>query len=554
LIGFKSGSTHRGTWGYLLVIEHLGFYRARAVVQDAIHGIIPINEAEYYLIQTPFFRRLHDIKQLGLSNLVFPSATHSRFEHSLGVMHLASRVAQKVVEVSRRSSKVCSNLFHECSDRVYRAFVQVARFAGLLHDLGHLPFSHMLEDAVSDLVFNPAERGVSGEGLLRGLGEARARISEVGFGSKIHEAYTIYFTGKLIEIVEESGYENLGVLLGLALGSLNPSLVRVSEELLEDLGVRVEACRLVNNIISSGIVDVDRLDYLVRDAKYTGVIYGYIDIDRVLESLEVKVEGDSVVVKVPPKGFQPVEDVFDARFKMYKTVYYHHKFVGVQIALGNAFTQLLMEWDDLQPKPHSEVLENAGDLLNPVKLSNLIAGGLIYFDDVELLSMFKLMAFKGSRRGRRWAKSILHERHLLPVSLIKRVDEVIAEISRAAGGHVNLIVQELENVANDREVFEGVVERSIARKARELGLDPSEVKVEKTPRKVVRGIGGAPAGIAEASLYIRMLAEVASTPIILVHAYSDDEVVHASLYKERGRLRRAFVDELVGEVVARLRA
>jgi hypothetical protein len=67
----------------------------------------------------------------------------------------------------------------------------------------------------------------------------------------------------------------------------------------------------------------------VRDAKHTGVVYGYIDIDRVLESLEVKVEGDSVVVKVPPKGFQPVEDVFDARFKMYKTVYYHHKFVGV---------------------------------------------------------------------------------------------------------------------------------------------------------------------------------------------------------------------------------
>lgn len=61
-------------------------------------------------------------------------------------------------------------------------------------------------------------------------------------------------------------------------------MVKVSEELLEDLGVRVEAYRLVNNITLSGIVDVDRLDYLVRDAKHTGVIYGYIDIDRVLVS------------------------------------------------------------------------------------------------------------------------------------------------------------------------------------------------------------------------------------------------------------------------------
>ncbi len=534
------------------MVEDLGFYKARAVIQDSIHGVIPINEAEYYLIQTPFFRRLHDIRQLGLSHLVFPSATHSRFEHSLGVMHLASRVAHRVVEASRRSSKICSTLFHRCSDRVYMAFIQIARFAGLLHDLGHPPFSHMLEDTVSELIFNPAEKGIYEESLLKGLEEARAKVMEVGVSSKIHEVYTVYFTEKLIDAAELSGYRDLGVLLRLALGSLNPSLVKVDEGLLDDLGVKVEACKLINNIISSGIVDVDRLDYLVRDARYTGVIYGYIDIDRVIESLEVRVEDDNVVLRVPPKGFQPIEDVFDARFKMYKTVYYHHKFVGVQIALGNAFTQALIEWENLQPKPHSELLENAGDLLNPVKLSNLIAEGLIYFDDVEVLGILKLMAFKGGRTGRRWAKSLLHERHLLPISLIKRVDEVIAEISKISKKQVNLIVQELEAVISDREVFEGIIERSIARKVKELGLDPSEVKVEKTPRKVVKSIDGAPVGVAEASLYIRMLAEVASTPIILVHAYSDDEDTHVKLHKRRGEIRKAFIDELVREVTERL--
>ncbi len=538
--------------GFIFVVEDLGFYKARAVIQDSIHGVIPINEAEYYLIQTPFFRRLHDIRQLGLSHLVFPSATHSRFEHSLGVMHLASRVAHRVVEASRRSSKICSTLFHRCSDRVYMAFIQIARFAGLLHDLGHPPFSHMLEDTVSELIFNPAEKGIYEESLLKGLEEARAKVMEVGVSSKIHEVYTVYFTEKLIDAAELSGYRDLGVLLRLALGSLNPSLVKVDEGLLDDLGVKVEACKLINNIISSGIVDVDRLDYLVRDARYTGVIYGYIDIDRVIESLEVRVEDDNVVLRVPPKGFQPIEDVFDARFKMYKTVYYHHKFVGVQIALGNAFTQALIEWENLQPKPHSELLENAGDLLNPVKLSNLIAEGLIYFDDVEVLGILKLMAFKGGRTGRRWAKSLLHERHLLPISLIKRVDEVIAEISKISKKQVNLIVQELEAVISDREVFEGIIERSIARKVKELGLDPSEVKVEKTPRKVVKSIDGAPVGVAEASLYIRMLAEVASTPIILVHAYSDDEDTHVKLHKRRGEIRKAFIDELVREVTERL--
>ena len=531
----------------------LGFYRARAVVQDSVHGVIPVNEAEYYLLQTPFLRRLHDIKQLGLSYLVFPSATHSRFEHSLGVMHLASRVSQRVVEASRRSSKLCSNLFYECSDRVYRAFVQVARLAGLLHDVGHPPFSHMLEDALSDLIFNPGDRGIVDESLLRGLEDARARIAEVGVYGKVHEAYTVYFTRKLIDVARDSGYEDLSLFLNLALASLNPSVIRVEDWILEEIGIRDEACRLVNNIISSGIVDVDRLDYLVRDARYTGVIYGYIDIDRVLESLEVRVEGDSVVIRVPPKGFQPIEDVFDARFKMYKTVYYHHKFVGVQIALGNAFTQALVEWRDLQPKPHSELLDNAGDLLNPAKLSYLIANGLIYFDDVEVLNIFKLMALKGGSVGRRWAKSVLHERHLLPISLIKRVDEVVAEISRIAKSQVSRIAYELEAVTGDREAFEGVVERGIARKARELGIDPGDIRVEKSPRKVVKSVYGIPIGVAEASLYIKMLAEIASTPIILVHAYSDDEDTHVKLHRERSGIRKAFIEELVREIVERLK-
>jgi hypothetical protein len=280
---------------------------------------------------------------------------------------------------------------------------------------------------------------------------------------------------------------------------------------------------------------------------------GYLDRGRDLESLEVRVEGDSVVIRVPPKGFQPIEDVFDARFKMYKTVYYHHKFVGVQIALGNAFTQALVEWEDLQPKPHSELLDNAGDLLNPAKLSYLIANGLIYFDDVEVLNIFKLMALKGGSVGRRWAKSVLHERHLLPISLIKRVDEVIAEVSKNTKRQAKEIAYELEAVTSDREAFKGIIERSISRKVRELGMDPTELKIEKTPRKVVKNAGGTPAGVAEASLYIKMITEIALTPIILVHIYSDNESTHIRIHKERNRIRRIFVEELVNEITRRLK-
>lgn len=533
--------------------ETLGLYRARAVVQDAVHGIIPINEIEYYLLQTPFLRRLHDIRQLGLSHLVFPSATHSRLEHSLGVMHLASRVSQRVIEASRRSSRICSSLFHRCDDKVYAAFTQIARLTGLLHDLGHPPFSHMLEYAISDLIFNPGERGVEDRRTLNELEDARSKIVENGDYGKIHEVYTRYFVKSLGEIAESRGYDDLSLLLSLVLESLKPGSTGLSDSYLEELGVRVDACRLINYIISSGLVDVDRLDYLVRDAKYTGVVYGYIDIDRVIENLEVKIEDEEVTISVSPKGFQPIEDVFDARFKMHKSVYYHHKFVGVQLALDIAFTRAVIEWWDLQPRPYSDLLSNPGELLNPVKLSDLISRGSIYFDDIELMSLFKLMAVKGGDIGRRWAKSLLHERHLLPISLIKRTDEVIAEIMRRQERPLREVAHAMETVVYQGDVFMGIVERSIKRKALEIGVEPDDVEAERFPARIIREVTGTPRGVTEASLYIRMLLDVASTPIILAYTYSHKENSHVKLYKEREKLRRAFVNELVEEVVKSLK-
>ena len=533
--------------------DSVGLYKARAVVQDAVHGIIPINEVEYHLLQTPFLRRLHDVKQLGLSYLVFPSATHSRLEHSLGVMHLASRVAQRVVEVSRRSSRICSMLFHRCDDGVYSAFIQIARLTGLLHDLGHPPFSHMLEPTIEDLLLNPLDKGVSSKDHLEGLERAKGKVLELGGFRKVHEVYTVYFIRKLVELSEKLGYKDLDIILNLALESIRPGSVTLSDEDLEELGVRVEACRLVNNIISSGLVDVDRLDYLVRDAKYTGVIYGYIDIDRVLENLEVRVEDEGVTMRVSPKGFQPIEDVFDARFKMYKSVYYHHKFVGVQIALDRAFTLAFIEWDNIKPTPYVELLEGPWELLDPVRLSNLIADGTIYFDDTEILGVVKLMAVRGSSIGRRWARALLHERHLLPVSLIKRSDEVIAEISRRSSKPIKDIAYALELTVHNSDVFKGIVERSISRKALELGVSPEDIRVERTSARIVSEVGGSPRGVVEASLYIRMLSEVASTPIVLAHTYSDNEEVHVKLYRERERLRKAFIEELVAEVIRELK-
>ncbi len=530
--------------------ELLGLWRFRAVVQDSVHGIIPVNEAEYWLLQTSFLRRLHEVRQLGLSYLVFPSATHSRLEHSLGVMHLASRMAYRVVEASRRSSKICSALFHACNDDAYSAFIQVARLTGLLHDVGHPPFSHMLEDSVEDLILSPRDRGVEDEAILRGLEEARRVVVESGGFGKIHEVYTLHFIERLSELSEGSGYDELDILVRLALESVKPGSSGLKDGDLEDLGVRVEACRLVNYMLSGSVVDIDRLDYLVRDAKYTGVVYGYIDIDRVLEGLDV-VEGEGgVTIIAPPKAYQPIEDVFDARFKMYKTVYYHHKLSSLQLALDMAFTRIVGEWWSLQPGIYNGVIEGPWELLNPRRLSEIVKDARIYFDDPEVMSLIKTMRIKGSKKGVRWAKALLEYRPLLPISLVKRMDELVSEIIKGEewrGEHVGKV---LDNIVHDDETFKGIVERSL----KTWGADKQEVKVERVPRKIVRDVTGALREVVERSVYLRTLIEAASIPVTLIYAYSEDEETHMKLYKERDKIRKLFTQELVKEAVERLKS
>ncbi|MDM7275809.1 MAG: HD domain-containing protein [Thermoprotei archaeon] len=528
----------------------MGLWRFRAVVQDSVHGIIPVNEAEYWLLQTPFLRRLHEVKQLGLSYLVFPSATHSRLEHSLGVMHLASRMAYRVVEASRRNSKICSALFHACSDDVYSAFIQVARLTGLLHDVGHPPFSHMLEDSIRDIVFNPRERGVEDEGILEGLEEARKVIVESGGFVKIHDVYTRHFIERISELSEGSDYEDLNILVRLALESVKPGFSGLRDGDLEDLGVRVEACRLVNYMLSGSVVDIDRLDYLVRDAKYTGVVYGYIDIDRVLEGLDV-VEGEGgVTIVAPPKAYQPIEDVFDARFKMYKTVYYHHKLSSLQLALDMAFARIVGEWWSLQPGIYSGVIEGPWELLNPRRLSEIVKEARVYFDDPEVMSLVKTMRMKGSKTAVRWAKALLEARPLLPISLVKRMDELVSEIVKGGEWRAEHVGKVLDNIIHDDETFKGIVERSIKTR----GVDRSAVKVERVPRRIVGEVTGALKELVERSVYLRTLIEAASIPVTLVYAYSDDEETHMKLYRERDRIRKLFTQELVREAIGRLKS
>jgi len=207
------------------------------VVRDPLWNNIRLEPEALAIIDTPAFQRLRYVRQLGHAFLVYPGATHTRFEHALGAYHLACRVTREL-EV---------------------------QLAALLHDIGHYPFSHALEEA-----------GLPHHELL---------------------AARHLRTGALAAALDR---------------------VRVPADRLLPLIQGTSTSRFAGLV--SGSLDVDKLDYLSRDATMCGVPYGVIDVDRLLTSLTLTPDG----VVLHPKGHAALESLLFAKYQMYRNVYWHH--------------------------------------------------------------------------------------------------------------------------------------------------------------------------------------------------------------------------------------
>lgn len=210
-------------------------------IRDSVHGNLQLDEFEVRLIDTPQLQRLRRIKQLGFTYLVYPGANHTRFEHSIGTMYLASKMAN-----------------HLGLDEEQK---KILRTSALLHDSGHGPFSHVSEAVISN----------SHEELTTQL------IKNSELGDILKESFN---TKEIIDIT--SGKGSLGQII-------------------------------------SGELDVDRMDYLLRDSYYTGVAYGVIDVERLIYNMILE---DNLMLK--RKGVQAAESMLLARYFMYPSVYQHH--------------------------------------------------------------------------------------------------------------------------------------------------------------------------------------------------------------------------------------
>lgn len=272
------------------------------IVCDPIHGEIPLSRVEQRLIDTPSFQRLRNLKQLGLASLVYPNATHTRFAHSLGVFRLMSRIIDLLVERGR---------FNEDDKRKMRV-------AALLHDIGHYPYSHLMEFIDKDKHRPKFLRPAQAAGAT---GPTFERYPD-------HE--------KIGQIVITKRPDIAGLL----------TEVGIDPEEIASI-IRSEHTNPAYNRLIHSSLDVDRMDYMLRDSLGTGVPYGRIDIDYLLNNLEV-VEQDGVLdVVVSDKAATAAEHFLVARYFMHKAVYFHKTTFGLE-ALLRQILFLMREAGEIQ--------------------------------------------------------------------------------------------------------------------------------------------------------------------------------------------------------------
>jgi len=393
----------------------VGLFPIRATFRDPVHAVIPVNELEYEIIQHPMFLRLHGIKQLAFSYLVYPQAKHTRFEHSLGSMHVAYLMTESFRKNSPEEVRFLTK-----DGYPYEAFVQLTRLVALLHDVGHAPYSHATEQVVEEAF----EEGAAEGALAEFLAEAMKR------GLKFHEASTCWIAKRVLESAGGKFGDRARPVLDAAAAVLCGEGSGRWEE-----AFAPEALKLARSVVSGQVADADRMDYLVRDAHNTGATYGRVDISRLASSVFVRRVEGGLELAYPAKLVSNIEELYFSRYMMYKWVYFHHKVSSIELAYSFFLKKLASEWpsllgvvEKLLPNPP----ERFWDLFHPSTVWRYTVELGVRFDDGLVDSLMRLASSgAGSEELKFWARAVL-ERKPVFVPVAKRQEVLLARLARAS--------------------------------------------------------------------------------------------------------------------------
>jgi HD superfamily phosphohydrolase len=353
------------------------------LVVDSIHGDIHLTKRELDVIDTASFQRLRHLKQLAMSQMAYPNATHTRFAHSLGVFAIMARIT-KIAKASRQI-----NLSREQEEYL--------RLAALLHDIGHYPYSHLMEriDRVK-LIEEQVEIKEKKE-------DRTLDISSIPYPE--HDLVGTFIVTEQNDLIEAIGGKRRAKIVANLFGPKRPT---ESKRILQ-----------LSKLVHSSL-DMDRLDYLLRDSQATGVPYGQIDINYLLNNLKVSPSG---MLGISEKAIPAAEQFLLARYFMHRTVYYHKTTFGIEEVCRQLLRRLRAKGKCGIPKDGKEIRE----IVTSEALGTFTDA---YVDEI----IYKAMN-DDEKAIQTLVKSIQKRR---PPKLLKEVS-VIGLIEQASGSHAGTI-------------------------------------------------------------------------------------------------------------------
>lgn len=313
-------------------------------VRDPLYGLIEYDDKEERIMNTHLFQRLRGIKQLALANFVYPGAHHTRFEHSIGVMHLCGRVVRELEQ--REELKLGEDK------------IKILRLAGLLHDIGHGPFSHVSE-----------------------------QIMDKNVDKSILTEYKAHNAHELMSIILIEQNEEIKSILSDEERNNITTLLQKQKK------------RSIEKDIVSGPLDVDKFDYLRRDSYFAGVEYGKFDLDKVIESMTpVELGRDGMQLGIKEEGVHAIEQILLAKYHMNVQVYQHRirritdamLVRGVEFALEEGIEEVKKLYEFNNDFEYlSNFIEYDDNALVRVIVSKSNGWAKKYFEDIINRKLFK---------------------------------------------------------------------------------------------------------------------------------------------------------------------
>ncbi len=264
--------------------------------RDAVHGFVYLSDAEWAIVDCPTFQRLRDIRQLAMAHLVYPGAIHTRFEHSLGCLHLSNCIYEAVSRQVQRQACPTFAQAYGVNVELEKRGRQLLRLAGLLHDLGHSPFSHSGENLMPEQAQEGVSRKVTHEDMTANL------IRDTEINQVIKNKFGPEWVEEVIAVATD------------------PELARLPS------GANRPWLRFLNEMLT-GELGSDRMDYLLRDAMHSGQSAGLFDYRKLIDSMIIvpppEESGEHFRLGLDEAGWLVAEQMVAARYLMYVFLYFH---------------------------------------------------------------------------------------------------------------------------------------------------------------------------------------------------------------------------------------